>query len=143
MIVFYSSEAFESNGYAIFILKDKWQFIVVYCFNCLGTKYFNGATYRWYREQIGSQQSDLNAMNSEEREQLVEIVKQSNEVILGEVPFHDTDSTIVTPELNLNEIVVAHVKSQCPECGKYLANVNEHMKLVHLKIRYVFSVTFL
>ena len=81
-------------------------------------------------------------MNSEEREQLVEIVKQSNEVILGEVPFHDTDSTIVTPELNLNEIVVAHVKSQCPECGKYLANVNEHMKLVHLKIRYVFSVTF-
>ena len=81
-------------------------------------------------------------MNSEEREQLVEIVKQSNEVILGEVPFHDTDSTIVTPELNLNEIVVAHVKSQCPECGKYLANVNEHMKLVHLKIRYVFPVTF-
>ena len=86
--------------------------------------------------------NNLSAMNSEEREQLVEIVKQSNEVILGEVPFHDTDSTIVTPELNLNEIVVAHVKSQCPECGKYLANVNEHMKLVHLKIRYVFSVTF-
>jgi len=66
---------------------------------------------------------------------LVEIVKQSNEVILGESLDYPDSAAIVTPELNLNEIVVAHVKSQCPECGKYLANVNEHMKLVHLKIR--------
>ena len=77
-------------------------------------------------------------MNSQEREQLVEIVKQSNEVILGETMDYPDSAAIVTPELNLNEIVVAHVKSQCPECGKYLANVNEHMKLVHLKIRLVF-----
>jgi len=27
------------------------------------------------------------------------------------------------------------VKTQCPECGKYLANVNEHIKAVHLKIK--------
>ena len=26
-------------------------------------------------------------------------------------------------------------KNPCPECGKYLANVREHMKLVHLKIK--------
>ena len=30
---------------------------------------------------------------------------------------------------------VVKMKTQCPECGKYLANVNEHIKLVHLKIR--------
>ena len=30
---------------------------------------------------------------------------------------------------------VVRMKTQCPECGKYLANVNEHIKLVHLKIR--------
>lgn len=75
-------------------------------------------------------------MNTEEREKLVEIVKQSNEVILGNVAY--ADATPVTPALNLNDIVMAHVKSQCPECGKYLANVNEHLKLVHLKIRKVF-----
>ena len=62
-------------------------------------------------------------MNTEEREKLVEIVKQSNEVIMGNVAY--ADATPVTPALNLNDIVMAHVKSQCPECGKYLANVNE------------------
>ena len=80
--------------------------------------------------------SDVLKMNTEEREKLVEIVKQSNEVILGSVAY--ADATPVTPALNLNDIVMAHVKSQCPECGKYLANVNEHLKLVHLKIRKVF-----
>ena len=80
--------------------------------------------------------SDVLKMNTEEREKLVEIVKQSNEVILGSVSY--ADAVPVTPALNLNDIVMAHVKSQCPECGKYLANVNEHLKLVHLKIRKVF-----
>ena len=32
-------------------------------------------------------------------------------------------------------VSVKYSKSQCPECGKYLANVNEHIKLVHLKIK--------
>ena len=73
-------------------------------------------------------------MNNQDREQLVEMVQQSNEVVISEVQY-ETDQHIVTPELNLSEIVVAHVKNQCPECGKYLANVNEHMKLVHFKIK--------
>ena len=91
-------------------------------------------------------------MNTQEREQLASIVKQSNEVIMAHpsVPHMQAHYTIlpqplphpqctaphmVSPTLNLNEIVSTHVKSQCPECGKYLANVNEHMKLVHRKIR--------
>lgn len=37
--------------------------------------------------------------------------------------------------LDFIEGSVVKMKTQCPECGKYLANVNEHIKLVHLKIR--------
>ena len=90
-------------------------------------------------------------MNTQEREHLASIVKQSNEVIMAHpsVPHMQAHYTILpqphpqctaphmvsSPPLNLNEIVSTHVKSQCPECGKYLANVNEHMKLVHRKIR--------
>jgi len=73
-------------------------------------------------------------MDNQDREQLVEMVEQSNEVVISDVQY-ENDQHIVTPELNLSEIVVAHVKSQCPECGKYLSNVNEHMKLVHYKIK--------
>ena len=79
-------------------------------------------------------------MNSQERDQLTEIVETTNEVIIDDVQY--TEVSVVTGDdsghsgdLGLSEIVVTHVKTQCPECGKYLANVNEHMKLVHLKIR--------
>ena len=34
-----------------------------------------------------------------------------------------------------DSVDVVKVKTQSPECGKYLANLNEHMKLVHLKIK--------
>lgn len=37
--------------------------------------------------------------------------------------------------LGFDFIDVAKVKTKCPECGKYLANVNEHIKLVHWKIK--------
>merc|ERR1719318_1999652 len=35
----------------------------------------------------------------------------------------------------IDSVDVVKVKTQCPECGKYLANLNEHMKLVHWKIK--------
>lgn len=78
-------------------------------------------------------------MNLSERNQLAEIVKQSNEVMLGgSISVNNSYQSAqhrVTPQLNLGQMVVAHCKTQCPECGKYLANVNEHLKCVHLKIR--------
>jgi len=61
---------------------------------------------------------------------------KQEEIILGsetdtpEVMFADEKSP-----LDFIDGAVVRMKTQCPECGKYLANVNEHMKLVHLKIK--------
>ena len=121
----------------------------LYCFNCRPLFYSITHFRRCHAKR-------LQRMNPQEREHLSSIVKQSNEVVMAHpsVPHMQAHYTIipqplapglphpqctaphlVTPPLNLNEIVSTHVKSQCPECGKYLANVNEHMKLVHRKIR--------
>ena len=70
-------------------------------------------------------------MNSKAMDPLADV----NEVIIDDVQYTEV-SVVSGGDPGLNEIVVTHVKTQCPECGKYLANVNEHMKLVHLKIRY-------
>ena len=34
------------------------------------------------------------------------------------------------PLIFIDSVDVVKVKTQCPEYGKYLANLNEHMKLV-------------
>jgi len=46
--------------------------------------------------------------------------------------FRDTESTTDPDKTSRNP---EGCKSQCGVCGKYLANVNEHYKLVHLKVK--------
>jgi len=54
-------------------------------------------------------------------------------------PGHVEDVDEFEDETNplefIDSVDVVKVKTQCPECGKYLANLNEHMKLVHWKIK--------
>ena len=39
------------------------------------------------------------------------------------------------PLIFIDSVDVVKVKTQCPEYGKYLANLNEHMKLILWKIK--------